>query len=75
MQRKIVKDLTRHKDGKYTLDMTIDGQPVKGLPEHVPYRVIREAAKEIACLLLPPITAYTFVAYGGEKVAHLEGRT
>jgi hypothetical protein len=37
--------------------------------------VIREAAKEIACLLLPPITAYTFVAYGGEKVAHLEGRT
>lgn len=74
MQKKIVIDLTRAKDGTYTMDLAVDGRKVAGLPKNAAYKEIQKAASEKESLRLPPISEYSFVTCEGVRTAHLERR-
>jgi hypothetical protein len=71
--KNIAAEIVKDFDGTYYINMTINGETVRDLPEYVSYKTLRAAVRKKCAFDLPPLSAVRFVKYGRKKYAYLHG--
>ena len=67
------RKLVRQTFSFYKANLLLNGQPVEGLPEYVPYPRLKRAIRLKTGIRIKNCQDLTFENYGDERHAHFEG--